>query len=639
MAVAYGGLSAVHDADATLDAFFQDEEGKTQLRLIFCGSVDDGKSTLLGRILFDSQMLFEDQIAKLRRESETSGARAEADFDLALVTDGLAAEREQGITIDLAYRFFATEKRKFILADAPGHEQYTRNMATGASTADCAVLLIDARKGVLPQTRRHSFILSLMGVRQIVLAVNKMDLIDWDEARFRAISAEYEAFAEGLGFAAIAAFPISALKGDNVSRASEATPWFAGSTLLAHLETLTPEGEAAGGGFRLPVQWVNRPHLDFRGFTGTLLGGAARVGDPVVVLPSGREAKIARILGLDGDQDAAAPGEAATLTLDREVDVSRGDMLAAQEAPPAIADQFQAHIVWMNDQPLLPGRRYRLRIGTVLVGAQITAIKHKLDMADLSKAPATHLDLNDIAVCNLALDRPVAFAPYAESRALGGFILIDRLSNATVGGGMVDFALRRATNIHAHAMKVDKAARSAAAGHRPCALWFTGLSGSGKSTIADLVEQRLHALGLRTMTLDGDNLRGGLNRDLGFTDEDRVENIRRVAEVAKLMVDAGLITLVSFISPFRSERRLARELLQPGEFFEIFVDAPLEVCEARDPKGLYAKARAGQIPNFTGIGSAYEPPEAPELRLESGEQLADVLAERVVTALRASAII
>jgi len=634
---------AAGDADlqavAQVEAYLRGQENKDLLRFITCGSVDDGKSSLIGRLLYDCKLLFEDQLASLETDSARFGTTGAGTLDLALLVDGLAAEREQGITIDVAYRFFTTDKRKFIVADTPGHEQYTRNMATGASTADAAVLLVDARKGVLTQTRRHSTIVSLLGIRHVVLAVNKMDMVDWDRAVFERIAADYRAFAGQLGIPHVTCIPVSALTGDNVTRPSEAMGWYDGPTLLAQLETMEVSSDALNRPFRLPVQWVNRPDQHFRGFSGTIAGGSVRVGDPVAILPGGRTTTVARIVTLDGDLDEAVADQAVTLVLAEEVDVSRGDMIAAAAARPEIADQFAAHIVWMSEQPLLPGRGYLLRVGTTLVGAQVTELKHALNVNTQEHIAAKHLDLNAVGMCNVALDRPVPFDAYADNRATGGFVLIDRISNATVGCGMIDFPLRRASNIHWQPMKVAKTARGALKGQKPCVLWFTGLSGAGKSTVADLVEQELHRRGRHTMSLDGDNVRHGLSRDLGFTDEDRVENIRRVGEVAKLMVEAGLIVLVSFISPFRSERRMARALVEAGEFLEIFVDAPLDVCEARDPKGLYRKARAGQLPHFTGVGSAYEPPENPELHLHSGSETPEQLAVRVVAALEERGVI
>ncbi|HYI72222.1 MAG TPA: sulfate adenylyltransferase subunit CysN [Skermanella sp.] len=627
------------DAAVEVEAYIRGQENKDLLRFITCGSVDDGKSTLIGRLLYDCMMLFEDQLAGLEKDSKRYGTTGTGQLDMALLVDGLAAEREQGITIDVAYRFFTTGKRKFIVADTPGHEQYTRNMATGASTAEAAVLLVDARKGVLTQTRRHSYIVSLLGIRHVVLAVNKMDLAGWDQATYERIAEDYRVFAGRLGIGNVTCLPVSALTGDNIATASPAMDWYHGPTLLDCLETLEVAPDAQAKPFRFPVQWVNRPNQDFRGFAGTIAGGAVRPGDAVAILPGGRTTTVARIVSMGGDLDEGVVGQAVTLVLADEVDVSRGDVIAGAEALPEVADQFAAHIVWMNEHALLPGRLYVLRMGASSVIAQITDLKHVVDVNTLEHVAAKQLGLNEVGFCNLALDRPVPFDPYAENRGMGSFVLIDRISNATIGCGMIDFALRRASNIQWRKMKVDKAARAAANRQKPCVLWFTGLSGAGKSTVADLVEQRLHGMGLHTMILDGDNLRHGLNRDLGFTDSDRVENIRRVAEVAKLMVTAGLIVLVSFISPFRAERRFARELMDEGEFIEIFVDAPLDVCESRDPKGLYRKARAGRLPNFTGIGSPYEPPEKPELRLCSGEELPDPLSARVVEFLIARSVI
>jgi bifunctional enzyme CysN/CysC len=626
-------------AIADVEDYLRTQEAKTLLRLITCGSVDDGKSTLLGRLLYDCKLLFEDQLASLQSDSARFGTTGTDTLDLALLVDGLAAEREQGITIDVAYRFFTTDKRKFIIADTPGHEQYTRNMATGASTAEAAILLVDARKGVLTQTRRHSYIVSLLGIRHVVLAVNKMDLVNWDETVFNDIATDFQAFADELGALKVTCIPVSALTGDNISQTSTAMPWYQGDTLLRYLETVNVDEDRAQQGFRMPVQWVNRPDLNFRGYAGSIASGEVSVDDPVVILPSGRTSQIKRIARYDGDLDSARAGQAVTLVLKDEIDVSRGDVMSAATDRPTVADQFAAHIVWMHDTPLLPGRGYQLRLGTTSVNAQITEIKHSVDVNTLAQMAAKHLELNDVAFCNLSLDQAIPFDPYGDNRAMGAFILVDRMSNATVGCGMINFALRRAANIHHHVMKVDQQARALTKQQKPCVLWFTGLSGAGKSTVADLVEQRLHAIGHHTMLLDGDNVRFGLNRDLGFSDEDRVENIRRVGEVSKLMIEAGLITLVSFISPFQSERKMARDLLEDDEFFEIFVDAPLDVCEQRDPKGLYKKARAGEIPNFTGIGSDYEPPENPELRLAAGTDSADDLATQVITMMRAKGII
>ena len=610
-------------------AYLKSQEEKSMLRFITCGSVDDGKSTLIGRLLWDSKMIFEDQLAALEADSRKVGTQG-GNIDYALLLDGLQAEREQGITIDVAYRFFSTDKRKFIVADTPGHEQYTRNMVTGASTAQVAIILIDARKGVLTQTRRHSYLVSLVGIRHVVLAINKMDLVDFSASRFHAIREEYEAFAASLGFAEITAIPISALNGDNVLERSDRTPWHAGPTLMAYLEAVQVDDETLAKPFRLPVQWVNRPNLDFRGFAGTIASGSVHPGDEVVVPSSGKSSKVARIVTMDGDLEEAVAGQAVTLTLENEIDISRGDLLSAPQARPEYADQFQARVVWLHEEPLLPGRSYLLKNGGSTVTAQVSTLKYKVNVNTLQHEPGKTLALNEVGVCNLALGKAIAFDPYHDNRATGSFILIDRMTNATVGAGMVDFALRRATNIHWQALTVEKRSRSLLKGQTPRVLWLTGLSGAGKSTIANLVERKLLSLGKHTYLLDGDNVRHGLNRDLGFTDADRVENIRRVAEVAKLFVDAGMIVLVSFISPFRSERQLARELLGPGEFCEVYVSTPLEVCEQRDPKGLYKKARAGQLKNFTGIDSVYEPPENPEIVVDTSAMSPESLAEQIV---------
>ncbi|MDX1549388.1 MAG: sulfate adenylyltransferase subunit CysN [Lysobacter spongiicola] len=609
--------------------YLQRHESKGQLRFITCGSVDDGKSTLIGRLLHDTRALLDDQLAALESDSRRHGTQG-ADIDFALLVDGLSAEREQGITIDVAYRFFGTDKRKFIVADCPGHEQYTRNMATGASTADLAIVLVDARKGLLTQTRRHSYIASLLGIRHVVLAVNKMDLVGYDQGVFEAIDAAYRQLAGQLGIDHVTSIPLSALKGDNILQASAATRWYRGPSLLQHLETVEVDAVRNDAGFRLPVQWVCRPDQNFRGFAGTVVSAPVGVGDEVVVLPSGQRSSVAAIVTADGDLDLARPGQAVTLTLADEVDASRGDVIAAAAAPPEVADQFAAHLLWMGGEQLLPGRSYWLKIGARTVGVQVTEIKHKVDVNTQDELAAKHLSLNEVGYCNLYLDQPIAFEPYARSREMGGFILIDRQSNGTVAVGTLDFALRRAGNIHWQHVDVDKHARARIKHQKPRCVWFTGLSGSGKSTIANLVEKRLLAMGQHTYILDGDNVRHGLNKDLGFTDEDRVENIRRVAEVARLMVDAGLIVLVSFISPFRAERRMARGMFGDGEFVEVFVDTPLEVVEQRDPKGLYAKARAGEIPNFTGIDSPYELPEHPELTLSTVAAQPDECSERVV---------
>ncbi len=617
------------DAVAAVAAYLEQHEHKQLLRFITCGSVDDGKSTLIGRLLHDTKLLLDDQLAALEADSRRHGTQ-NGQIDFALLVDGLQAEREQGITIDVAYRFFSTDQRKFIVADCPGHEQYTRNMATGASTADLAIVLVDARKGLLTQTRRHSYIVSLLGIRHVVLAVNKMDLVDHDEAVFARIADDYRALAAQLGIANVTAIPLSALNGDNMLERSARMPWYAGPTLLEHLETVDASHARKDLGLRMPVQWVCRPDQNFRGFAGTLVSGAARVGDEIVALPSGRRSKIARIVTGDGDLDLAIVGQAVTLTLEDEIDISRGDVIAAASAPAQVADQFAAHVLWMGEQALLPGRPYWLKIGARTVGASVTEIKHRVDVNTQDHLAAKHLELNEVGYCNLHLDQPVAFEAYADSRELGAFILIDRQTNGTVAAGTLDFALRRAANIHWQHLEVDKAARARSLGQSPRCVWFTGLSGSGKSTVANLVEKRLAALGLHTYILDGDNVRHGLNKDLGFSEEDRVENIRRVAEVSRLMVDAGLIVLVSFISPFRAERQLARELFEGDEFVEVFVDTPLEVAEGRDVKGLYAKARAGKIPNFTGIDSPYEAPESPELRLDTVAHSPEALAEAVV---------
>ena len=599
-----------------IDAYLEAHHHKSLLRFITCGSVDDGKSTLIGRLLYDSKMIFEDQLAALEADSKKVGTQG-GKIDFALLVDGLAAEREQGITIDVAYRFFSTDKRKFIVADTPGHEQYTRNMVTGASTADAAVILIDARRGVLTQTRRHSYLVSLLGIKNIVLAINKMDLVDWSQARFDEILAEYRAFAARIGLTGFTAIPMSALDGENITEQSAKAPWYDGPPLMRWLEEAPVEADLQGQSFRMPVQWVNRPNLDFRGFSGQIAAGTVKPGDRIRVLPSGRESKVARIVVLPGDLDQAVAGQSVTLTLEDEIDISRGDVIAAADDPVAVADQFEATLVWMDDEPMLPGRPYLLKIGAQTVQATITEPKYRVNVNTLEHTAAKRLDLNEIGVCNLSLGKPIPFTPYAENRDLGGFILIDRISNRTVGAGMLHFALRRSDNIHWQATDVDKAARAGQKGQKGRVVWFTGLSGAGKSTIANLVEKRLHAAGRHTYLLDGDNVRHGLNRDLGFTEEDRVENIRRVAEVAKLMVDAGLIVLTAFISPFRAERRLARELMGEGEFVEVFVSTPLAEAEKRDVKGLYAKARAGQLKNFTGVDSPYEAPEHAEIVVDT----------------------
>ncbi len=613
-----------------IDAYLARHAEKSLLRFITCGSVDDGKSTLIGRLLYDSRMVFDDQLAALRADSARFGTQGEA-IDFALLVDGLAAEREQGITIDVAYRFFATDKRKFIVADTPGHEQYTRNMVTGASTADLAVILVDARKGVLPQTRRHSYLTHLLGVRHVVLAINKMDLVNYDQHTFDAIVADYAAFAQSCGVGEVTAIPLSGFRGDNVASPSPHMPWYRGPTLIAHLEAVEIErGDSAALPLRLPVQWVNRPNHDFRGFAGQIASGSVRSGDPVRLLPSGRLSHIARIVTMDGELAAGIAGQSVTVTLTDEVDCSRGDLIASADAPPPIADRFSATLVWMDDTPMLPGRAYLLKLGTQTVSATLGAPDHVVDVNTLDRLAARTLALNDIGVVDLATDRPVVFEPYTENRMLGGFVLIDRATNATVAAGMIRKALRRADNVHWQATEVTPAARAAIKGQQPRILWLTGLSGSGKSTIANLVEQKLHALGRHTFLLDGDNLRHGLTQDLGFGLADRVENIRRAGCVAKLMADAGLIVIAAFISPHRAERAMVRAMAGPDQFVEIFIDTPLDLAEARDVKGLYARARRGEIAGFTGISSPYEPPEAPEIRIDTARESAEDAANRIV---------
>ncbi len=597
--------------------YLESQQRKRLLRFITCGSVDDGKSSLIGRLLYDAKTLFEDHLEALQRESRQAGSTGGA-LDFARLLDGLSAEREQGITIDVAYRFFATDKRKFIVADTPGHEQYTRNMVTGASTADAALILVDARKGLLTQTRRHSTIVSLLGLRDVALAVNKMDLVDYSERRFEEIRDEYLEFAQRIGIANVACLPISAVNGDNVVDRSARTPWYRGPTLLEYLESVeVDEDRMQRLPFRLPVQWVNRPNADFRGFAGLIASGALRVGDPVRVGPAGTQSVVTRILGGDRDLPVAVAGQSVTVTLRDEIDVSRGDVLSHPDSAPAVADEFEATVVWMHEQPMLRGRSYVMKIATKTVAATVMPLKYKLNVNTLERLAATSLEVNEIGVCDLELDRSIAFDPYEENRTTGAFILIDRMTHQTVGAGMLRFALRRSQNVHWQALDVNKVARARLKGHDPCVLWFTGLSGAGKSTIANFLEKRLHARGRHTYLLDGDNVRHGLNKDLGFTDADRVENIRRVAEVAKLMVDAGLIVLVSFISPFSSERRMARALFADGEFLEVYIDTPLAVAEGRDVKGLYKKARQGQLRNFTGIDSPYEAPENAEIRVDT----------------------
>lgn len=615
---------------ADIHAYLDTHQSKSMLRFITCGSVDDGKSTLIGRLLYDSKTIFDDQLRQLEADSRRVGTQG-TNIDFALLVDGLAAEREQGITIDVAYRFFATEKRKFIVADTPGHEQYTRNMITGASTADAAVILVDARKGILTQTRRHSFLAHLIGIRHLILAVNKMDLVGHDQAVFDAIVADYAAFAAGIGIAGFTAIPLSGLTGANITARSDAMPWYDGPALLPHLEAIPVDTDReATAPFRMPVQWVNRPDLDFRGFAGTVAGGSVRVGDRVRIVPSGRTTSIARIVAFDGDRGSAVAGEAVTLVLADEVDCSRGDVIAAADSPPEAATQFEATLVWLNDAPLVPGRGYWLKMGTQTVGATVQPPTYVVDVNTQAHLSAKTLALNDIGVAEVSTDAALVFAPYEQSHALGGFILIDRETNATVAAGMIHHALRRAQNVHWQSTHISREAHARQKGQSPRLLWFTGLSGSGKSTIANLVEKKLHALGRHSFLLDGDNIRHGLNRDLGFADADRIENIRRVGEVAKLMCDAGLIVLTAFISPFRAEREMVRGLLPEGEFVEIFVDTPLADAEARDVKGLYARARAGEIAHFTGISSPYEAPEQPDIRIDTRTESAEAAAERIV---------
>jgi bifunctional enzyme CysN/CysC len=616
-----------------IEQYLKSHENKSLLRFITCGSVDDGKSTLIGRLLYESKMLFEDQLSQLEADSKRVGTQG-GDLDFALLVDGLSAEREQGITIDVAYRFFSTDKRKFIVADTPGHEQYTRNMVTGASTADVAIILIDGRKGVLTQTRRHSYLVSLIGIRHVVLAINKLDMVGYSKEIYDKIDADYRAFASQIGLQNIVTIPMSALRGDNITEPSANTPWYQGPTLMGYLEAVQVEDAAdQSGPFRMPVQWVNRPNLDFRGYAGIVVGGSVKPGNRLRVLPSGKESRVARIVTREGDLEEAVSGQSITITLEDEIDISRGDILATIDAPARVADQFEATIVWMSDEPMLPGRPYLLKIGTKTVTATSATPKYKVNVNTLEHLAAKTLDLNEIGVCNLSFDQPIAFDPYKENRDTGGFIMIDRLTNNTVGAGLLHFALRRSQNIHWQAIDVNKQAHATLKGQKPCVLWFTGLSGAGKSTIANLVEKKLHALGKHTYLLDGDNVRHGLNKDLGFSEADRVENIRRVGEVAKLMVDAGQIVLVSFISPFRSERRMSRELVEQGEFFEVFVDTPISVAEQRDPKGLYKKARRGELTNFTGIDSPYEPPENPEIRIDTTACSPEEAAELIVSHL------
>ncbi|MET0382175.1 MAG: sulfate adenylyltransferase subunit CysN [Burkholderiaceae bacterium] len=622
-----------------VERYLQQHEKKSLLRFITCGSVDDGKSTVIGRLLYDSKTLSEDQLAAIEGDSRKWGTQGDG-LDFALLVDGLSAEREQGITIDVAYRFFSTDRRKFIVADTPGHEQYTRNMVTGASTADAAVVLVDARKGVLTQTRRHSVLVHLIGIRKVVLAVNKMDLVGYSRKAFAEIDEAYRAFAAQVGLADVTSIPLSGLKGDNMLAASERMPWHRGPTLMGFLEACdVDETRRRTGNFRMPVQWVNRPDLDFRGFAGPVTGGCVEPGDLIVAQPSGRRSRVARIVAMGGDLPRAVAGQSVTLTLEDEIDISRGDLLSLADAPAEIADQFEASIVWMADEPMIPGRPYLLKIGAKTVGASITEPKYKLNVNTMERLAAKQLNLNEIGVVNLATDQPVAFDAYQDNRDTGGFILINRMTNRTIGAGMLNFALRRSHNLHLQRVDVDKALRSGLKGQRPAALWFTGLSGAGKSTIANLVEKKLAAMGRHTYLLDGDNVRHGLNKDLGFTEADRVENIRRVAEVSRLMVDAGLIVITAFISPFRSERAMARGQLAPGEFIEVYVDTPLAVAEERDVKGLYKKARRGEIANFTGVSSPYEAPTDPEIVVNTQTMTPDEASDKVIERLKASGLL
>ena len=621
-----------------IEAMLGDEANKDLLRFLTCGSVDDGKSTLIGRLLYDSKCVYDDQLAAIDPGSN-KGKGGSGELDLAMLLDGLQAEREQGITIDVAYRYFSSPKRKFIVADTPGHEQYTRNMATGASNCDFAVLLVDARKGLLTQTRRHCCIVNLLGIRKLALAVNKMDLVGYSQQRFDEIAADFASFTEPLGFEEYVAIPVCAAQGDNIINPGAQMHWYHGPTLMAHLETVDVVSDRAARPLRMPVQWVNRPDADFRGFAGTITSGVLRPGDEIVALPAGRRTTVARIITYDGDLEEARAGDAVTLTLSDEIDISRGDVLCAPDTPAEVSDQIAANVIWMDTAPMLPGRNYILKSGSQTLTASISTLKHKLNVDTLEHQAGTTLELNEVGYCNLSLNRQLVFDPYAQDREMGGFILVDRLTNATIGAGMIEFGLWRATNIHWQALEIDKSVRSELKAQKPCALWFTGLSGSGKSTVASLLEKQLHARGRHTYVLDGDNVRHGLNNDLGFTDADRVENIRRVAETAKLFVDAGLIVMVSFISPFRSERRMARGLFEENEFLEVFVDTPIEVCEQRDPKGLYKKARAGEIRNFTGIDSDYETPERADIRLQADKQTPEELVATLISHLEKNGFI
>lgn len=613
-----------------IEAYLEQHQNKSMLRFITCGSVDDGKSTLIGRLLYDSKMIFEDQLAALENDSKKVGTQGQ-EIDFALLVDGLAAEREQGITIDVAYRFFATEKRKFIVADCPGHEQYTRNMVTGASTADCAVILIDARKGVLVQTRRHSFLCHQLGIKNLVLAVNKMDLIGYDQEKFDAIVADYKAFAQSIGIEGFTAIPMSGLAGDNITTRSDNTGWYDGPVLIDHLETMEVNNTAnQARPFRMPVQWVNRPNLDFRGFSGLISSGTVKPGDELRSLPSGKTSKVKSVVTMDGDLDSAVAGQSVTITLEDEIDCSRGDVLATADSPPEVADQFESTIVWMDDEALVVGRAYWMKLGTQMVSVTVAEPKYEIDVNTMEHLASSTLHLNQIGVCEITTDKRIVFDPYEENRALGGFILIDKISNHTVGAGMLHFSLRRSQNVHWQPTEVTREHHADMKNQTPRVLWFTGLSGSGKSTIANEVEKKLAIMNRHTFLLDGDNVRHGLNKDLGFTESDRIENIRRVGEVCKLMTDAGLIVLTAFISPFRADRQLVRDMIDGGEFIEIHVDTPLEVAEARDVKGLYKKAREGKLKNFTGIDSPYEAPESPEIRVNTVEMTPEEAADYII---------
>ena len=619
-----------------IESYLAAHEQKELLRFITCGSVDDGKSTLIGRMLYESHMLFDDHLAALEADSKKVGTQ-EGEIDFALLVDGLAAEREQGITIDVAYRFFSTDKRKYIVADTPGHEEYTRNMATGASTADVAIILVDASQGVLTQTRRHSFIVSMVGVKRIILAVNKLDLVDYSEEVFNQIKSDYTNFAnEALTLEEITAIPISALKGDNIVESSENTPWYDGQSVMEYLETVEVAASSQSRPFRMPVQWVNRPNREFRGFAGLIGSGCISAGDKIRVLPSGTESTVARIVTYDGDLELAGAGRSVTLTLTDEIDISRGDIITSADSPCSSADQFQARILWMNDSAMMPGRQYLFKSNSQTSPMTLGRLKHRIDVNTLEELPAKVLDMNEIGVCNISLSSRIAFDAYDDDPVMGGFVIVDRMTNNTVGMGLIDFALRRADNIHWQSMDVTKQSRAEQKSQRPRLIWFTGLSGSGKSSIANILEKKLQAMGRHTITLDGDNIRHGLNRDLGFTKADRVENIRRVGETSKLMVEAGLICISSFISPFTSERDMVRGMMDEGEFVEIFVDTPIEVCEQRDVKGLYAKARAGELPNFTGISSPYEAPKNPEIRIDTTQLSAEEAAEQIIDYLSRS---